>query len=87
MKNPFAPTIMSENAQPKLARRIEQTVISLVKWTFLLTLPLWLFGLVLALIKAEFKPLLAMGILCALSIYFFRQMILTPLLRRIKSKV
>lgn len=48
-------------------KKMEKAVVWLVVWMFTITLPVWLYGLLLAIGKGEWRPVAAMFVLTSVS--------------------
>lgn len=57
-------------------KRSQNFILELLKWIFALTVPLWVYGMILALEKFEFQPIAAMFILNGISAYYFYRKII-----------
>lgn len=63
-------------------KRSQDLILGLLKWVFALTVPFWIYGMLLALQKFEFQPVAAMLILNGISVYCFYSQII----KRISKK-
>lgn len=74
------------NKAGRLGKKLEKVVVWLVVWTLSLTFPVWIYGMLLAIDKGEFRPVAAMFVLITASGLCAWFKIVSPLIRRFQSE-
>lgn len=69
----------------RFGKKLERIVVWLVAWMLSFTFPIWIYGMLLAIGKGEFRSIAAMFVLIIVSGFCLWIKVVNPLIRRMQS--